>query len=84
MVVSHAHVQLRILTPQARLEALLKALNRYRSQTFASFAPRFLRVYPQPFNLFDTFFISFEIVLLVVGGVAIRLVHTNATLFLSQ
>ena len=34
--------------------------------------------------LFDTFFISFEMFLLVVGSVAIRLVHANVNLFLSQ
>ena len=34
--------------------------------------------------LFDTFFISFEFFLLVVGSVAIRLVHANTNLFLPR
>ena len=90
VVVHHAHVQLRILTP-------LLDWKRCPSSQSSPFSVH--RIISTKFSagcgcslqlviLFDTIFISFEIswkmFLLAVCSVAIHLIHVNANLFLSR
>ena len=75
-VLSHAHVQLRILTPLLDW----KRCSSSQSSPFSSSCivrSNISAGVPKPFNLFDTFF-------LVVGSVAIHLGYLNASLFLSR